>query len=279
MPGSPLKRLRDPYASWKDPAGNVWACFYRENDKHIIDFPELAEFLCSASGVTCRRHPSTSVATCRHLFLNQVKPLLRSLDGTLVLHASSIDTSAGAILFAAETGRGKSTLATFFGTQGHLVLGDDCAVVKLSEFDDSLLVEPSHHSVRLWSDSSEALLNIDRCQVETVDFSSKLRFTDPDALTFGQENRPVSAVFFLGGLETDNVSIKKLSARAAFERLVEHQFVLDAEDQVALAKQFNQIIQLVETVPHYELTYRRDYNTLTQVRRNILKTIGIETEI
>jgi ATP-dependent phosphoenolpyruvate carboxykinase len=49
----------------------------------------------------------------QHLCLKQVLPLVLSKQGQRVFHASAVEVEVedGAVVFAAESGRGKSTLA------------------------------------------------------------------------------------------------------------------------------------------------------------------------
>ena len=121
-----------PFHAWGLPDGTPWTEFYRLGGGYLLRFPELADFQVSADGleVTCFPAPEVSEATSQHLYLNQVLPLVLSKLGKLVFHASAVEVAGGAIAFAAESGRGKSTLAASFAVSGFRFLTDDGLVVE-----------------------------------------------------------------------------------------------------------------------------------------------------
>ena len=121
-----------PFHVWAFPDGTLWTEFYRANGGYLLRFPDLADFQVSADGlsVTCLPAPEVSEATSQHLYLNQVLPLVLSKLGKLVFHASAVEVDDGAVVFAAESGRGKSTLAASFAVSGSRFLTDDGLVVE-----------------------------------------------------------------------------------------------------------------------------------------------------
>ena len=98
-----------PFHTWSFPNGTPWTEFYRVGWGYLLRFPGLADFEVSANGleVTCFPAPDVSEATSQHLYLNQVLPLVLSKQGHRVFHASAVEIGAGAVVFAAESGRGK----------------------------------------------------------------------------------------------------------------------------------------------------------------------------
>ena len=104
------------YHAWTGANGGVWTRLARLGDGYLLRFPRLCDFAISpdASRVQMWPRPGTPMATARHLFLNQVWPLVLAERGSLVLHASAVATPAGAVAFLGATGLGKSTLAASF---------------------------------------------------------------------------------------------------------------------------------------------------------------------
>src|SRR5262245_6130882 len=92
---------------------------------------------------------SADAATTRPLLIDQVLPLALAHAGRLVLHASSIETSSGAVAVMGPAGAGKSTLTTSFGANGAHVLADDALVV---EKRGDWLAFPAYAGVRIWPD-------------------------------------------------------------------------------------------------------------------------------
>src|SRR4030095_9116966 len=91
-----------------------------------------ADFLLQPDGrsIVGYRRARVAIGTFRHLFLDQVLPLVLSHRGVTVLHASAFAGSRGAVALIGATGVGKSTLAASFGTNGWPVIADDALVLR-----------------------------------------------------------------------------------------------------------------------------------------------------
>ena len=76
--------------------------------------------------------------------------------GLLVLHASSVQTPNGAVVFAGVSGAGKSTILSAFLQRGYALISDDLAAVHPNG-DGQLVIEPSIPRARLWIDSAKRL--------------------------------------------------------------------------------------------------------------------------
>ena len=98
-----------PFHEWIFPDGTQWAQFYRIDQSYLVRFPELGDFDISADGLIVRLWPAPGIVagTIDHLYLNQVLPLVLSKLGKWVFHASAVETPSGAVVFLAESGRGK----------------------------------------------------------------------------------------------------------------------------------------------------------------------------
>jgi hypothetical protein len=121
-----------PFHTWAFPDGTLWTEFHRADGGYLLRFPQLADFLVSADActVTCIPVPEVPEGTARHLYLNQVLPLVLSKLGKLVFHASAVEIGSHAVAFVGESGRGKSTLAASFAVSGCRFLTDDGLVVE-----------------------------------------------------------------------------------------------------------------------------------------------------
>src|SRR5574340_745236 len=82
---------------WHLPDGDPWLLFGRHRRGHLLRFPRFGDFLVSRNGaqVRCRPRKAIPLDTVRHLFLDQVFPLLLSKRGRLVLHASAVLVPGG----------------------------------------------------------------------------------------------------------------------------------------------------------------------------------------
>ena len=98
------------------PDGTLWMKCTRTSTGYRFDFPAFAEFFVDAGGrrVASAARPGTAPETLRHLFLDQVMPLLLNLRGTESLHGSAVLVEDGVCAFVGRSGQGKSTLAAAF---------------------------------------------------------------------------------------------------------------------------------------------------------------------
>jgi len=275
LPASPQAPLAaEPFHTWILPDGSVWTETYRTADGYLLRFPDLADFQVSPDGLSITGTPVPGIpeSTTDHLYLNQVLPLALSKQGKLVFHASAVDTEEGAVVFVGESGRGKSTLAASFAVNGFSFLTDDGLVVEPE--DPGIRILPSHPSIRLWSDSEEALVSPGAERAPDVSFTSKARFLAGDEIGFCNEPRPLRRVYFLGEGDADTVSFEPLKASDAMLEWVRHSFLLDVEERPRLTSHFQQVAELARLPIHYRLDFPRRYENLREVREAVLEHAG-----
>ena len=267
----PVPALGAPFNDWTLPDGTLWTEFYRRDGGFLLRFPDLADFEVSTDGCLAVAHPVPGVtaSTVEHLYLNQVLPLMLSTQGRLVFHASAVALDSGVVVFAGESGRGKSTLAASFAIQDHAFLTDDGLM--LEKRADGYDVLPSHPSIRLWSDSTEALIDPDTASAPAVCYTSKSRFLAGDRVRFCDRPQPLRDVYFLGEGLVDAVSIEPLSPTQALIEWVKHSFLLDIEEQPRLASHFDDVARLANHHFHFRLDYPRRYDALPEVRAAIIE--------
>ena len=267
----------EPHATlfheWSFPDGSPWTRFYRTEPGYLLRFPELADFELSRDGCTvcCWPVPGISNDSVQHLYLNQVLPLALSKLGKLIFHASAVEIGEGAVAFVGESGRGKSTLAASFATNGSRFLTDDGLV--LESVGGQCMAMPSHPSIRLWDDSQEALIGEDAQIAPAVQFTSKSRFLAGKDIAFCELPRPLRRVFFLGEGEQMHPAFERLSPSDALIELVKHSFLLDIEELAMLAAHFEELTDLVRQPIFYRLNYPRDYGDLARVRQAIVEHV------
>jgi hypothetical protein len=262
-----------PYHHWVLNGGRTWATFHRIDDGYLVRFPGFADFVIASDGAsaTCHPCPGLSAATCEHLFLNQIWPLMQSQQGMLVFHGSAIEAGSSAIAFFAASGRGKSTLAAAFGVGGARYLADDALAIE--QTGSVHMVHPGHPSIRLWDDSRIALLEA-VTRSDPVSYTSKARILSATGLVHCTAPRPLAAAFFLGDGAADRIELRSVSGADAVAAWVAHTFILDPQDNVVLHRHFNEITTLAARVPCYHLDYPRRYDALDEVRAAILEAVS-----
>ena len=258
------------FHQWTFPDGSLWTQFHRTDSGYLLRFPDLADFLVSQHGreVTCFPMPQVTVETVRHLYLNQVLPLALGRQGKLVFHASAIEIADGAVAFMGESGRGKSTLAASFATNGFRFLTDDGLL--LEPLDNGYQVMPSHPSIRLWDDSEQALIEAGAPKAPPVQFTSKARFLAGEGVMFCDQPQPLRRIYFLGDGLPQQPTFEPLSAAEALIELVKHSFLLDIEEREMLAAHFDELSRLVIQPLCYRLDYPRRFEDLASVRQAIV---------
>ncbi|MBK5105698.1 MAG: hypothetical protein JJE42_15740 [Burkholderiales bacterium] len=263
-----------PFREWLQPDGAVWMQFYRTDAGYLLRFPELADFEVSgdALAVACRPAPDVSEETTRHLFLNQVLPLVLSKRGKLVFHASAVEVSGAAVAFVADSGRGKSTLAASFAAAGYRFLCDDGLVLERRGAGYDAM--PSHPSIRLWQDSQEALVGAGAQTVLPVQYTAKARLLAGEGMAFCGEPRALRRVYFLGDGGAPGVTLQKLGAGDALGEWMKHSFLLDIEERPLLASHFDQLAVLASRPIAYRLDFPRRYDALEAVRQAIVVHIN-----
>jgi hypothetical protein len=270
QPNAPL------FHKWEGEDAAFWTRFYRMANGYLLRFSELADFELSADArnVRCWAVPGITMDTVQHLYLNQVLPLALSLLGKFVLHASAVEIGDGAVAFVGESGRGKSTLAASFATNGYRFLTDDGLV--LERDGGECRVMPSHPSIRLWEDSEEALICPDAPVAPAVQFTSKSRFFAGKDIAFCEQPRRLRRVFFLGDGEQTRPVFERMSSGVALIELVKHSFLLDIEEQQMLASHFDELTDLLKRSIIYRLDYPRNYDDLARVREAIVDHVQAE---
>lgn len=259
------------FHEWIFPDGTPWTRFHRDGTSYLLRFVDLADFHVSREGraVRCWPAPGLSEESVRFLFVNQVLPLALSRQGTLVFHASAVEIDQRAVAFMGASGRGKSTLAASFATNGFRFLTDDGLVVTTTH--GHWHVAPNHPSIRLWEDSEQALLGAHAPTAPPVQFTSKPRFLAGSEIVFCDQPRVLHRVYFLGEDTTQRTVFERLKPGDALIELLRHSFLLDIEERQMLAAHFDELSSMVSQPIYFRLDYPRDFEHLPEVRQAIIE--------
>jgi hypothetical protein len=178
-----------------------------------------------------------------HLLLDQVLPLVLSHRGEFVLHATGVVLPAGAVLFAADAGCGKSTLAAALGCRGAQVLGDDAIV--LSASGHRMSARAAYPGLRLWPDSTRAVFGREVLGKAGLQTGPSKRQFAPGAsrLTFATAAAPVPVIYQLEPAgPRAKVRIEPLGPRERAMALIRHAYVFDVCDRGRLRRQLDRAI-------------------------------------
>jgi hypothetical protein len=148
--------------------------------------------------------------------------------GILPLHASGIETDAGAVLFAGHSGIGKSTLAAAFGRRGFRIVTDDVSGIRLGE-GGAPEVLPGIARLKLHADTLTTL-GIDPRGLERLRPGAG-KFAYPAHRIQVRRTLPLHRVFFIETGEGNGVKVERLGRLAGVQSILEHTFrdwMLDA---------------------------------------------------
>jgi hypothetical protein len=262
-----------PFLETSLPDGQPWMAFYRRNGNYLVRFADLVDFEIFNDGMQIIVHavPGVSSHTIEHLYQNQALPLALSLRKMLVLHGSAVEIDSKAVAFLAETGRGKSTLAASFSSNGLRFLTDDGLLIE--KMGGKYVVQPSHPSIRLWEDSREALAKQVSVIAPSVDYNKKARFLADKNFLFCSENRPLKHVYFLGDGSSKDVTINAVGGQLPTLEMLKHCFLLGVDKREILAHNFEQLAELSRLPIFFSLDYPRRYDMLDRVRQAVTEHV------
>lgn len=261
---------------------SAWPAVERSGDVVTMRFGDMAAFDVhdDLSAIVCRPAAGVPATTLRHLLLDHVVPRVLELRGSLVLHASAVVTSAGAIGFLGASGAGKSTLATLLALSGWPLLSDDALVLDVRP--EGLVARPTYPAFRLWAQDIPDVLgrslrapDPDGASGQPVaHYTEKRRFSvdDVGSAAFATAGAPLARAYVLEHSDGP-VSIERLPARDAFLALWQCTFRLDARDPKRLRHDFSRLPDAALSSCR-RLTYPRAYASFPAVRSAILADLA-----
>jgi hypothetical protein len=266
---------------WGPSDDDRWVCFADLEGRYLLRFIKHADFLVSrdASVVQCHPLPGIPESTVRHLFLDQVLPVVLSARGELVMHSSAVVTPHGAVGFLGPSGMGKSTLAACFVESGSVLLTDDCLLIR--ESGGKAEAFPSYPGVRLWEESIQGIFERQPVLSDVAHYTEKRRVSFGDSSRFSTRPALLRRLFLLAEVEEDArpiLSITPLRPRNGLMELVKNTYVLDIRDTKGLAARFDRLSRLAARGLVYELHIPRQLPLLPRARQAILEHLAEEQD-
>ncbi len=260
---------------WRAPDGGISLSLFK-SDRYNLLFPGTVRFAIGADGrdiVGCGDCGHTD--DVRHALLTQVLPRVLSLRGRMVVHASAVIGSEGAIAVLGTGGAGKSTLAAAFQQAGHEVIADDCLVLQPAPDAVGFLAIPGPPGVRLCRDAAAGFLSPDALAAAPEDPAGKVRIASESTATRPPREpaRLARAVLLqpwdsaAGGSE---VEVEALTPAEALMAFVEHSFQLELWDRTALSARLRAFAAVADAVPVVRIRFRHDLREIATLRECVL---------
>lgn len=188
--------------------------------------------------------------------------------GVLALHASCVEIDGSAVLFAGESGTGKSTLAAFFSQHGHAVVSDDLTALRQDR--SGFTAHPAFDHVRLWPPSEAILFDRSNALDAITPTWTKLRFPLSGG-SFASADVPVRAIYILDdpGDTSQYPEIRAMLSRTALLALTTLTYANYLLDGPARAVELGQLGALVAAVPVHWLAAHLEGAHLGTLRERV----------
>ena len=140
--------------------------------------------------------------------------------GYLVLHARAVAIENSAVVFTADKGRGKSTMAATLHNRGHSLIADDVVAIDFRD-DKSPIVYPAFPQLKLWPEAVTYLgKNTDDLPRLTSKFDKRDYLVKED---FVKQPLNLKQIFVLG--HSSEVTIKPLPPQEIIFYLIRNTYV------------------------------------------------------
>jgi hypothetical protein len=267
------------YLRLRLPGGRIWLRFGKTPDGYVLSYSHLADFAVDRSGdriVCCNDSGEATIATIRHLLIDQVLPLVVNLRGREAIHATAVATRKGICAFTGFSGSGKSTIAASFVLSGYPLVCDDCMVLAEGK---TIMAVPGYPDLRLWDDSVRALGASSRKLKPVAHYTGKSRWsTHARPTLFCSRPRRLARIYILkrarSSQRSARVLIEVLAPGEALMELVKAAYRLDINDSAMLKRQFQLLSRVAERVPVKRLIVPDDFSALAEVRRTVLRDLA-----
>ena len=178
---------------WNHIDASIKKGFCIVENKVMFEVPELAIFSIE-EGKTIYFSPTVYLDEnkTRLYLLGSCIGILLMQRRILPLHGSAIAVDEKAYVFIGERGAGKSTIASSFMKNGHLLLSDDVIAISLLNEEQPWVI-PSYPQQKLWQDS------LNHFGMKTTNymplFDRETKYSIPVAKRFYNKPLPLGGIF------------------------------------------------------------------------------------
>ena len=213
--------------------------------------------------ITVELLPDADEDYARAIISGELIAALLRQRGLLTLHGSCVARDGHAIGFIGNSGWGKSTLAMHFVAQGYRLLCDDVLAVSFDERSPSAV--PGYPQVKLRPDSG-ARYAADGFETRPSAHSETDKRLVVCADDFQEEPVPLRKLYLLEPRNRPVSGVEAMPFPNVFAELMGHTRATKLIKNEAFTQaHFQQITQLLETVPVERLHRRMDLNALSEV--------------
>lgn len=196
-----------------------------EDGSLLARFPDAASFLVTSRSIALVDAPTQyTIDDLAAYALGPLLALALHLRGAVLIHASAVEVGGRAILFAGQSGSGKSTTAAMLHGRGHRVLADDTTEIA----------------------AGVARASIPALRIRQPSGGKQIMTVEP------ADDCPIGAILFLEGRGAE--SLERLAPRDGWQRLMANAYTAHLPDPVMAQRIFEETAALANRVPMYRYT-------------------------
>ena len=206
---NPLKDSSQPY------------CFRLEKQGMYLYWHQIGTILISnGSEIIIDPIPNFEERRLRLFILGAAIGTLLHQRGYTVLHASAVAINGNAVVFTADKGRGKSTMAAALHARGYDLIADDVVAINFNDRQQPI-VYPAFPQLKLWPD---AVAHLGQDPDDLPKLSNKFEKREYISKSdFVRQPLMLKQIFVLG--QDDEIAVKQLSPQQVILYLLRNTYV------------------------------------------------------
>lgn len=234
-----------------------------------LAWDEVGTFLVRRNEIIIEPAPKVEENLIRMALLGAIFSILLYQRDIFPLHASAVAIDEEAVVFMADKGMGKSTLAATLYERGHQLIADDLVAIDVSK-PDCPLVLPGFPRLKLLPESVISVLGKDPSVFPTIADGYEKRACQVRERFVGR-SIPLRGIYQLA--KGSDVKVQQFQPQEALINLISNSYVsgiihgLRKTDRAKL--HFLQVTRIIESVPVYKLERPRSLELLPKIARTV----------
>lgn len=236
----------------------------RPDGSYVLDITDAGTYRIDPGGrhIVMPVMPDEPIREIRLLGLPMLLCFL--VRGEVSLHGAAVMGPTGAVVLAAPSRHGKTSLAATMAHLGHRLLTEDLSCIRTG---DHPALYPGPASLRVRSDMARHLLPLEGMQeIGSLDDRTVLASTEP-----GDGGPvPVAGLVLLKGFDS-SISLRQVRSVDCLPDLWLLSFHLPTKAD--RERKFNQLVDLIDSIPIWELTQPSDPQEIHSTAENLIETV------